>query len=483
MVSTLWLLGVVLAPGPVPDRPVSAPPAAARGDWSLLPRLVRGQELLYRGTFTEDAKGPRVQFHRDYRFETRCFVLDAPPRGLDVAILTILRARGGKPAPGVQVSPVSSSVRLERVTVDLHGKVKGDPAVSLCAPLEGAPTLECGAFVESPGLAVAPGRTWETFEPDRPARAWRVVGREVVLGTVCVKLVSLQQSADWDRPRDCSAWRRQDTIWVAPRLGVVQRLERITEQREPARYEATQRSVLRYDLESSLLYPGPLSEDRRQEVLQALAFREAARPMLSAPVNYVRQLTALLAKINYHLERQPPTPYREAVLTTKRQVEAARRGEAAPTPMGTAPRAASVIALGQPAPDFAASDFASSTTMRLSRMLGKPVVLVFYNPASVTAPDLLRFAQALTTTFPRRATVVGLSVSDDANQVIAQREVLKLTFPLLSGGGLRVSYAVETTPKIVVLDAAGVVRGAYIGWGRETTGEVLAELRHWMSKQ
>jgi len=49
-----------------------------------------------------------------------------------------------------------------------------------------------------------------------------------------------------------------------------------------------------------------------------------------------------------------------------------------------------------------------------------------------------------------------------------QREELHLTYPLLNGLGLRKSYTVDATPKLMVLDAEGVVRGEYVGWCQET---------------
>jgi hypothetical protein len=79
-------------------------------------------------------------------------------------------------------------------------------------------------------------------------------------------------------------------------------------------------------------------------------------------------------------------------------------------------------------------------------------------------------------------TVLGLSVSDDARLVGQQRTALGVTFPILNGSGLRVSYAVETTPKLVLLDPAGIVRGAYLGWGQDTLQEVQEELRHGLAQ-
>jgi peroxiredoxin len=135
---------------------------------------------------------------------------------------------------------------------------------------------------------------------------------------------------------------------------------------------------------------------------------------------------------------------------------------------------------GQPAPDFVATGITAAGSARLASLKGKPVVLVFYHPGSVTAVDLLCFAQKLHTSYARVAHVLALSVSDDRAAVLAQVKALGLTFPIAHGAGLRISYAVETTPKIILIDSAGTVRGGYLGWGSETAGEVLGELRRWL---
>jgi peroxiredoxin len=358
-----------------------------------------------------------------------------------------------------------------------------DPTVSLAVPHDGPPTVECGAFLESPRRAPhEPGSRWDETDPGLAPRGWRVVGTEIVLGTACLKLVGTQESPEWSRPRaDRPAWRRVDTFWIAPRLGIAQKVERIIEHREPARLEVSHRLVLTYDLQSSLTCLGGLAEDRRQEIEHTLRYRNSAAPLLLAPVRYTRQLAALAAKIQYHLENQPPTPYRDAVVEVGRLVEAARRGEAPPAlPVG--PGRPTVAVLGEVAPDFSASDFTNpGKSAHLRNWHGRPILLVFYNPSSPTATDLLRFAQGLNVAYARQLHVVGLSVVDDGQAVLAQRQALGLTFPVLFGGGLRTSYDVESTPKVMVIDSSGVVRAAFLGWGREMPSEVMAELRPWLA--
>ena len=38
-------------------------------------------------------------------------------------------------------------------------------------------------------------------------------------------------------------------------------------------------------------------------------------------------------------------------------------------------------------------------------------------------------------------------------------------------------YGIEATPKCVLIDAGGMVRGSWLGWGEETAEEIVAELK------
>src|SRR5262249_17381772 len=153
----------------------------------------------------------------------------------------------------------------------------------------------------------------------------------------------------------------------------------------------------------------------------------------------------------YHVETQlpTPTPYRKATLQVKRRVEAALRGEAPPEPPpeeGTPPAPApAVAALGQRAPDFLAPDFTGRQACRLHRLLGRPVLLLFYNPATPTGEQALRFAQQVSEKYAAGARVVALAVSDDAERVRKQHADLGLSFPILAGKGLHTAYGVDGT--------------------------------------
>jgi hypothetical protein len=108
--------------------------------------------------------------------------------------------------------------------------------------------------------------------------------------------------------------------------------------------------------------------------------------------------------------------------------------------------------------------------------------MVFYHPGSVTVEQVLRFAQQVQDKYGQLVGVLGFSVSDDVERIKKQHSDLQLSLLIYSGKGLRRSYGVEATPKLVILDAAGVVRGSYIGWGPETAELVIDELQRWLRK-
>lgn len=463
MVTNLYLFACAFAIA-------QAAPGGA-SDWALGPRLVRGQELVYRGSFTEDANATAVQFVRSYRMENRIFVLDVNNKGADVACLTTWKARGGTDG-----RPDIHSVRLEVGYVDRQGAVRGD--ASWLVPLDGPPTLEYGAFVEAPLRRLAELESWQTVEQGRPARSWRVEGVEVVNGNRCVKLVGQQQSEDWEKPRgERTAWRRSDTVWLTPHGGYAYKVERTIERREAGRPETTQRSLLKYELDSSLQYPAQLFEDRRRDITQVQNWSETLTPLLKRAAEVgPRPFEAILAQTKKYVDSQSPTPYREAIRNVQHLAEAGSRGENPPE-IGTGDTPAVPVAtVGRPAPDFLATDLLTRQSARLRHLLGQPLLLVFYNPTTPLGEEVLRYAKKIAETSSGQVSVVGLACNEDAQRALQQRAELKIDFPILSGTGLKLSYAVDATPKIVVLDAAGLVRGSYTGWGPETPESLAADL-------
>jgi cytochrome oxidase Cu insertion factor (SCO1/SenC/PrrC family) len=104
--------------------------------------------------------------------------------------------------------------------------------------------------------------------------------------------------------------------------------------------------------------------------------------------------------------------------------------------------------------------------------------MVFYHPQSETSRLTLRFAQGLAEQYGDRSfAVVGLAVTGDTAAVQKVQDDLKLTFPSLAGKSLLRSYEVDATPRFVLVDGEGIVRGAYTGWGPEIPAAVTEDLK------
>ena len=472
MVSTLCLLTCALTTGQV-------------SDWQLQPQLGRGQELVYTGSFTEDTLSPGVQFKRAYQIETKVFVVDATAQKFDLAFFTVVTAQSAKTAVEAGKKVVApSSVRLEVAPMDRRGKLQPAAAGSLMPPLEGPPTVECGAFVEVPKGRVGENAWWEVNEAGRTPRTWRVDGTETVSNVLCVRLVGIQRSEDWDTPRaDRSAWQRRDTVWISPQFGLTYRFERVIERRNAARQEPSQRSVLSCTLESSLTYPGKLFEERHSEIEQARKYWQQTDGLLRDAEQNKAVLEGLLKKIKQYCDAQPPTPYRKAVVQVQKRVEAALRGDTTPEqPTDDTTLTTPKAAVGQRVPDFVCTDLVTHDTQRLQRVLGKPVVVMFFNPSTETGQRVLRFGQTLSQSFPQTINIMPMAVTDDPDLVQKQHKEMQLPFSILDGSGLVQLFGVEALPRVVVLDAQGVVRAAYTGWGFQTSGEVTAQLKKLLAR-
>jgi peroxiredoxin len=466
MLPTICFLTCALATGQVPDG-------------SLQPQLARGQELVYSGTFTEEWLGKRVQTQHVFRIDATVLVMDATKDGYELAFLTVVTAKDSKKQPEPGSPPPPSSVRLEVVAMDKQGKLQGNTALS--TPLEGPPTIECGVFVEVPK-----GRNagwWETNEPGRPPRTWKLDGNEMVNNVKCVRLVGIQQSEDWAAPRaDSAAWQRCDTVWVSPQLGVVCRFERVLEQHAPASDVVAHRSTLRCEYESGLTYFGKFFDQRVSEIKQARKLRQDSDGYVRDPEQHKTQLEGMLKKIKQYTDSEPATTnYRKAIVQVQKRVEAALRGETIPDPQRDELQATRV-AVGQRVPDFVGTDLLTGQTHRLLRLLGKPIVVFFYNPSTDIGRKTLELARTLAERYPKEITLLPLAVTDDVELVQKQHKEMKLPFPILDGNSMHQMFGVDALPRFVVLDGEGVVRLTTTGWGPHTPAEVDGQLQRWMKK-
>src|SRR5579862_2152463 len=199
MVATLCLLTCAFTAGQL-------------SEWQLQHQLARGQELIYSGSFTEEALSQGVQFQRAYDIKSTVLILDATAQKFDLAFLTVVTSKTGKLSPEFgKTAAAPASVRLEVVSMDRQGRLQPRVTGSLAPPIEGPPTVECGAFVEVPKGRVGAQSSWDVKDEARTPETRHAETTEMVDHVQCVRLVGIQQSEDWGSPRgDRAAWQRRD---------------------------------------------------------------------------------------------------------------------------------------------------------------------------------------------------------------------------------------------------------------------------------
>ena len=143
-----------------------------------------------------------------------------------------------------------------------------------------------------------------------------------------------------------------------------------------------------------------------------------------------------------------------------------------------APRSASASAL----PDFVARELSGKQSARLSRLLGRPVLVFFYSPTSDLGKEVLQFAKTLTQQHGDKLAVMAMAVTNDADFALKQHATMQLPFAILDGRGMHLTFGVKDTPRLVLLDGEGIVRSADTGWAYQVPREIQDELQHWLRK-
>ena len=480
------------------SRPVRKPSGASQrtlaedfqGEWQAPLKLVQALEHVYRGTVTEECFTPQTQYSRSYRLESRVLVLQQDSDGAQLAFLTSLRE---KEAPRVGSSlakdALPSAVRLAKGQADSLGKLEACGGSDGLGQVSGKASHEVGMVVELPPGKLRPGEPWESVEKDLPPLIWSVKGKEVLQGMACLMLHGEQKTETWDKPRaDQGAWRRVDKIWLSQRTGLAAKVERVIEKREPARQEIAEKTTVRYELDSSLQYPGPLFEDRVRDVDLTLKLSQNAEKQLAPGSRSATAMASLLKKTEKTMESYPPTPYRAAFAMEKKRAEAVLRGEIPPPETGRIPtgiagemplsKAGTGAMVSRQAPDFSVPRLGGTGSLAIRGSRGSQVLMVFFNPqAPMTEEVLLQVKQWRQNFSGEDLVVLPLTVRTEEAANRPWVKLLGKETPIYDGSGLRITYGVEVTPRLVLVDRQGVIRALHEGWGGETRQQCAEDLR------
>jgi peroxiredoxin len=451
---------------------IASSPAA---EWQLAPHFASGQEFVYRGTVKEESLGRAVQFTKLYKLELRALVLEQKGQTSEVAFLTSIQPQQQANAP----EPPPATVRLEVTEADVQGRLLMRNRPPHVLPIDGPNTWEFSFLHELPKGAITPKQTWTATDAGQPPKKYRVVGTEAIGSTTCLRIEMEQQSEHWQTGRgDQSSWLRMETIWLNTRLGIAERVLRKLHRRDPAHLQTTYVQSVEYELESTpRRYEGGLFEDRKREIQMTRQFHEQVMALLAEPRRPpAKTFEALVTKIDQAMQKHQATPYRDALQRVRALTLAASKGHVPPQLEDLIPRTG--LAIGRPAPEFLVDDLLTRQNVTLRGYRGQNVLLIFVQPSSDIASEVLRHALTWREQFGEKdVALVCLSMSDDAEAVRKLAERRDWKGPMLSGRALRVSYGVDATPRMVLVDREGVVRAAQSGWGPEIPTAMESEIR------
>jgi hypothetical protein len=461
--------------------------------------LQKGDEFTFAGTIAEAVDRPSDRFRRNHALELRVFVLDRQEKWADAAVLTRLTriddavtgAVSGVTGAGSDKN-APPSVRLEIVRVYTDGSVHllapvGPPPLKFTAdtparalpllPLDGFATAEFGIFPPHPPRNNT-GDPWAVAAAgDRPPETWQAKEFKFVTAERCQLLIMNQESTDWAKPvGGQTSWHRADAILVSTQDGMARRVHRVIRQRDGRTEAPTAWVEVKYELKEQTQLSGRAFDRGLRDVeIAYTSLADAAALQPDAIKLGPKTFEMRLSRLDAHLaDMEQTSPYREAMLTARRALDAARRGEAVPiAPISTsipsaAPARSSWPEVGQLAPDFRAGAF------RLADHKSKPVVLVFFRPAGETTDLSLAIANAVEKRYAGKVLVVPLAVFGDVSTGVKDCDRLKFTLPVFDGSGTANGYGVETVPRFAIIDTAGKVRWTFTGVGAET-GFLLKE--------
>jgi hypothetical protein len=431
-------------------------------------RLQKEQELVYRGYYTETMEQPGTRTSRTWDLLHCILIRNTGARGVDAAFLTIQKAR---PQPGMSTESVAL---LDEATIEPSGKImfRPRPNVPPRVPFNGPPNVETSVFVEMPRTGFVGGNSWDVTAENQLPQSWKIDHVESYPGGRCAVLIGEQAAPEW-KYKAGSAWFRQDKVWIDLNAGFAIKIERTTCRREEidigqALFTGTTVCVLDNNVPTPC--PAGLFRDRNLAVRQVSMLKDELTELQKprgAPD--LQGYDLLLKRIDLQLGSLAETPYREALATLRRQVEAAKKGERPPVPLVIESHKPVVngVELGQAAADFVATDIFTGKQVRLSRLQGRPTMLLFFKPSSATARQLLQYAQSTAAQYNGQAWVFVLATEGSAETILPLRNELHLTIGIHTGQDGHRALGGDTTPRIVILDKSGMIRFIVAGWGGE----------------
>jgi peroxiredoxin len=142
-----------------------------------------------------------------------------------------------------------------------------------------------------------------------------------------------------------------------------------------------------------------------------------------------------------------------------------------------APTAAALV--GREAPDFILKG-TDGQNLRLSEFRGQVVLVNFWARWAGDSRQEMPALERINTTYRRAGLVVlGVSLDEDRRRAGEFAGAMKLSYPILFDTDLRIGrdYSIQKMPMTILVDRAGVVRYAHVGFKSADEGAYLDHIR------
>lgn len=456
VLSVLILAGAVTGAGPDGEK------------LQLRPKFSMGQEITYSGKIVETVTGRQgVRYEQPYQLESTVLVLESDPNRISkLGCYTVVRMPGNKGTAADPKLDQAESVHLDMVTVSPRGKPTWtlNEAEVFLSP-DGIAPWELGFLIEMPEEAISVGATWELKPTGQPTVHCEFAGFDVVTGVRCAKIVTTQESQNWESETiGQTAWRNQTTLWWDLKTGVTYKVERNYSVRESSDPDASRRYVTTYTQDNNLRYRGPIMQERVQDFQAAFdAQTKFEKAIASTGPQSTVEFGRIKSQLKVASDKLYSTPYRPVMAYLLEQVSAAEQNPDAVSPVTIVGRNASRI--GRPARNFIIRDMESSQQISLSKMKDAPAVIVVVNPTSLLSLQALSVAvKAVEGSDAKLYAVCTKTEADTAKHL---RKMVPGEYTLCMGGGFDKSYGVTTTPHTIFIDGKGILRASFAGLGPE----------------
>lgn len=467
------LLWITLSVGQLANQPA---------EYRLAAHYLLGQEIVYIGRIVDSSvRKDNVGYEQSLDLETTVLVLEVDPKQTaKLGCYTVVSRPDLRPENEKSSFEGVISVHFDEVTVTQSGRaIWSMNGARVASPADGWSAWELGYVVEAPAEPVEPGATWVSRETAPYPTHYRFIGRESIEGVSCAKVESLQQSPHWTaKDVTTPVWQRKAAVWLDPKTGLARRVHWEHAVREPGEESAGRTVTATYNQASNLRYHGSLLQERTADFASACKTqRELEQIGGGGDRQRRKQLTLVQQQLEQAISQPYATAYRPAMKEMLVSVERMIKDKSATSSAPNVLRVRTAAEIGRPARSFVVRRIDNGESITLKKVAGKPVLLTIADPSSELSWQAINnVVSAANKHSGRQIELLIVCTHTEAQAIASLKERLKGKYTLCTGSGLDGAYGVQGPPHTIFIDADGILRGNFKGYGPEVGPALIAEL-------